>query len=223
MSKIFIILAPTIIAILIRLKPFDLLLRTFNTLTHELSHAFIAILFRQKVQKIALNTDFSGVCVTKITSKVAGFFISLAGYTLPGLIGFGLICLIPFGITEKTFYIIMAISIISIIFAIANSFGRVWTICFASLNLIFILVPIFHSIYDNIIYIYAYVLLIENLLSTLTLLYVNLINPKKAGDSLLLKKTTHIPTIIWSILFFVFSVVMLCLSFVIVAKYFTIL
>ncbi len=212
MSRTFLILIPTIIAILMRLKPFDLLLRTFNTLTHELSHALIAKIFRQKIQKIVLNRDFSGSCITKITNKKSMFFISIAGYTIPALIGYGLILSIPYDISKYLLYSIFIINIISLIFVVANSFGRIWTICFASLNLIFLIVPIFSPYYNHIIYIYACILLIENMLSTITLLYITLTAPKKAGDSSLLKKATKIPAIIWSLSFFCFSVFMLIIS-----------
>lgn len=219
MSKTFLIIVPFIIAVFIRFKPFDLLLRTFNTLTHELSHAFIAVLLRQKVQKIALNKDFSGVCVTKITNKKASFFISLAGYLLPVIIGYIFIRMTDTPTTTLPFYIMLTVSIIAIILAIANSFGRVWTICFAGLNFIFILVPIFRPYYNHILYFYGCTLLIENILSTITLLYITLVSPKKSGDSALLKKATRIPAICWSFFFFCFSVAALILSFKFIAEH----
>ncbi|MBO6118036.1 MAG: M50 family metallopeptidase [Bacteroidales bacterium] len=212
MSKYFIVIAPALVMIFIRLKPFDLILRTFYTLIHELSHALTAKIFSQKVQKIMLNKDFSGVCVTKVSNKKALFFISLAGYTLSSAAGWGLICLIGSTFTPAVFYILIAICIISVIFFIGNTFGRVWSISFAAANLIFVTVPFFKPYYGHIIYIYACILLIDNILSTLTLLYISLVKPNKAGDAAMLKKTTKIPAVFWSIFFFLFAAAMLILS-----------
>ncbi|MBR1627610.1 MAG: M50 family metallopeptidase [Bacteroidales bacterium] len=205
MTKTFLILTIVLVSMLMRLKPADIFLRTFNTLVHELSHAFVAVLFGQKVQKIVLNRDFSGSCITNVTNKRAMFFISLAGYILPAVIGLFLIYMTRQNITATTFYVIMSLNIISLITIEGNSFGRLWTLCFTAVNFIFALVPVFQPFYKHILYIYACMLLVENFFSTITLLYITLITPKKAGDATLLKKATKIPAIFWSLFFFCFS------------------
>ncbi|MGP1515108.1 MAG: M50 family metallopeptidase [Bacteroidales bacterium] len=212
MSTTFLIVSLVLVAIFIRLKPFDLLFRTFNTLVHELSHAMVAIIFRQKVQKVLLNKNFSGACDTKIDNRTSMFFISVVGYIFPAVIGYLFVYMSMLNITSFPFYIILVVSIVALIFFIGNSFGRVWTLFFAGLNLVFILAPIFSPYYKHILYIYACILLIENLLSTLTLIYVTLITSKKSSDAKLLQKITKIPAIIWCLFFFSFAVTMLFLS-----------
>ncbi len=212
MSNTFLILTLIIIAIFVRMKHIDLILRTFNTLIHELSHALFAKLFRQKVQKIIINRNFSGSCVTKISNKKSMFFISLAGYTIPSIIGYVLVYISTTNVTKTIFYIFIIIAVLALIFLIGNSFGRLWTICFCGLNLIFVLVPIFSQFYKNIIFIYAVTLLIENLLSILTLIHITLSTPKTKTDATLLKKSTKIPAFIWTLLFFAFAFWLIVMS-----------
>ena len=218
MSEEFLILSLVIVAILIRLQPVDLVFRTFNTLTHELSHAIVAKLFRQKVEKIVINRDFSGSCTTKITDKRTMFFISLVGYIFPSVIGYLLVHLSLSNITSTTFYVFVVVSALALIFFIGNSFGRVWTICFCALNLVFALVPIFSLIYNNIIYIYAIILLIENLLSIITLIYITLSSPKTKTDARSLKQITKIPSFLWSLLFFAVAFWFIVLSIRLLVK-----
>ena len=206
MSKFFIIIIPVLTIVLIRLNPFDILLRTFNTLIHELSHALLAVLTGNKAMKIELNKDFSGVCVTKSSGKMSKFLISVAGYTLPSVAGYIMIVLIKHGSVAFLFPTLTIICIIAMIFLIRNTFGIIWTLCFCGINFMFIYIPLLHQYYYHIIYIYANILLSENLLSAFTLLYISLTNSKKAGDATNLAKITRIPAVVWSLLFVIFVV-----------------
>lgn len=208
MNKHLIVIIPSLIIILIRLKPFDTILRPLCTLVHELSHALVALLFKDKIKEIKLNSDFSGSCTTKSHSKFASFCVSLAGYTLTGVFAYLLIRLIHPNMNATAFYILIIVSIIALILYIRNSFGRVWTLLFVGINLIFIFIPFFRPFYHYIIYFYACILLVENFLSTIILLQIALSTPKKAGDATNLKKITKIPASIWAIFFFCFALFM---------------
>ncbi len=202
MSNTFLITVPIIIFILLRLKPFDVVFRTLNTLVHELSHALVALLFKQKVQKINLNDDFSGSCMVKVNSKFAQICIALAGYTFTSILAYCLISSLNTSFGCLIFWIMIAICVVALVFYIRNAFGILWTMSFMALNFIFIFVPFFKPYYQHILYVYSWTLLVENLLSTITLLYLCLKNKKKAGDATLLAKATKLPAIFWATLFF---------------------
>lgn len=206
MSRPFLIVAPIVVFILLRLKPFDVVFRTLNTLVHELSHALVALLFKQKVQKIDLNNDFSGTCVVKTNSKIAQICVALAGYTFTSILAYCLITYLDTQFSSTLFWILIAICVVALVFYVRNTFGILWTMFFIALNFIFIFIPFFKPFYQHILYIYAWTLLNENLLSTITLLYLCLKNKKKAGDATLLAKATKIPAIVWAILFFMIAI-----------------
>ena len=208
MSKYFVILVPTLVIILIRMRPLDLIFRPLNTLTHELSHATVALVLRQKVKRIVLNRDFSGSCLTMTSNKKALFFISLAGYTVPSVLGYALIYITDKNPSAWCFYIITAICVAVLIFALGNGFGRLWVMIFAAFNFALALLKDFGAYYPYVLYLYACILLIENLWSTVTLLDISLVSPKKAGDAALLAKTTHVPAVLWSLFFVCFTVFM---------------
>lgn len=208
MSKTFLVLVPVFIIMLIRLKPFDIILRTLNTFLHELSHAVVALIFREKVQQINLNQDFSGSCTTKVHSKFAQTCIALAGYTFTSLIAYILICNLNKEISSLFFWIFVAICVLAIIMYIRNAFGIIWVLAFTAINFLFIYIPLFKPYYNHIIYIYACIILIENLLSTFTLLYITIKSPKQAGDATLLQKASKVPAIIWSLAFVIIAILL---------------
>jgi hypothetical protein len=76
-----------------------------------------------------------------------------------------------------------------------------WTICFACINLIFVLAPIPISIENYTLFTYATIILIENTKSCLTILYLSFFKAKQSGDCSILAKVTKIPTFIWGLIF----------------------
>lgn len=206
MNKTLLLIIPLLEVILVRFKFIEICIKPLNTLIHELSHALVALILGNKVKEIKINTDYSGSCTTAGKSKVKQFFISIAGYTLPAILGFLIIKFLGGEHQIYFFYTLIFINIIALILYIRNSFGIIWTIVFILLNFCFIYFPFFTEYHEYILYTYSCILLLENIISTLILVKINFSNSKKAGDSTILEKTTHIPAIIYSLAFFAFSI-----------------
>ena len=208
-SKTFLIVIPLLVAILARITPSKYCIKPFNTLTHELAHAIVALVLGSKVKEININPDFSGSCVNIRTNFFKQFLISIAGYTTPSLLGYLLIKFMNDTADVNLFYCIIIINLIALIFYIRNTFGVIWTLLFTLLNFCFAYFSMFQAYYAYISYTYACILLMETFLDTIVLLKLNLESAKKAGDAYNLQKSTHIPALVYSLLFFAFSCFMI--------------
>ncbi|MBQ9254907.1 MAG: M50 family metallopeptidase [Bacteroidales bacterium] len=214
MERNFLIIIPVIVIILLRLYPFSLCFRPLNTLIHEFSHAFIALILGDKVKEIKINNDFSGSCTTVSKNKFKQLLVSLSGYIIPAFLGYIIIRYLYSPINYYLLYILIVINLLALILYIRSSFGIVWTLCFTTFNILVVYLPLFSEYQTYILYIYACILLLENLSATLELLKTNISSSKKAGDSYNIQKNTHIPAIISTLFFLSFSVFMVYLSFI---------
>lgn len=213
-SKTFIIIAITIIILVIRINNIGIAFRSINTLIHELSHAIMAILTKGKVTEIKLNDNASGSCTTKSKGKFKTFLVSSAGYIFSALFSYLLFYSIGEEWNKYFFYFFLAISVISLIFWIRNAYGIIWTLAFASINFALILIPnAIHNYSNYILLIFGLLIAIDNLIACLTIVYISIITPKKAGDATNIAKTTKIPAFIWSLLFLAFSVFIIYKSY----------
>ncbi len=219
MSSFWVISVPIMVVCFIRVGYFKTILRPLNTLVHELSHAIIALVLGQKVKSISINNDGSGTCIIKSNSRIKSFLISFAGYIIPSLFGYFIICEIYDSNVTMVLYLLTILGLIALIFYIRNTFAVLWIVGFCTFNITLLFVPYFYNIREIFLYLYACILLIENFLSTIELFHLNLISSKKSGDSYNLQKTTHIPSIFFTLLFMVFSLFMVCKSFVVIKSY----
>lgn len=213
-SKTFFIIVLIIIIIFLRLEKIGVVLRSLNTLIHELSHGFVALILGGRVGKILLNDNASGSCSTTVKGSFKSFLISISGYTLSALFSYSLFLLIDKSFSKYVFYFLLAISIISLIFWIRNNYGIIWTIVFIGINFSIIMIPKFLNSYSNyILLIYGLIICIENLFNTAILVKIAILNPKKAGDATNIAKITKIPSLIWAIGFLSFSLYFAYLSY----------
>lgn len=220
-DKIFIIVSLVVIILTIRIKNIGTGLRSINTLIHELSHAFMAIVTGGQVTEIKLNENASGSCTTKSNSGFKGFLVSFAGYTFSALFSYLLFFSIGKSWSYYFFYIFTAASALAIIFWIRNLYGIIWTLIFISLNLAIILIPFAMPKYTNhIIFVLGAIIAIDNFLATTSLLTRAFKEPKKAGDATNLAKATRIPAIFWALLFLAVSVFVGYKSYLIFLPYF---
>ena len=199
--------------ICIRMKHIEMVLRPLNTLIHELSHAVVALLLGEKIKEIKINPDYSGSCTTKSKSKFKSFIVSFVGYIVPSLLGYVIIYELRNSMLNIAFYVLIVVCLIAIILYVRNTFGTIWVMSFCMINILFLYIPLFQSLQSYILYLYACILLIENLLSTLALLKINLVSAKNSGDSFNLQKLTHIPAIIYTLFFVCYSLSMAYFSF----------
>ena len=205
MDAFYIYLIIVLSFIFLKIKKINIAFRSINTLFHELSHALIAVVLRCEVKQIRLNNNASGTCATESRSRFANFFILLAGYSSCAVIPYILFCAIVKGFSFFALCVIILLSLIALFFWIKNKFGRIWTSLFILINFAFILVPHLNDWRPYLIVLYAVLIGLDNFFSCLTLVKLTFKNPKLAGDSTLLKKTTKIPAIVWSIAFLTLS------------------
>ena len=206
-TKTFIIIAITFIILVIRIKNIGIAFRSINTLIHELSHAIMALLTGGKVTEIKLNDNASRSCRTKSKGNFKTFLVSSSGYISSALFSLLLFYSLNKEWNQYFFYFFMFISIIALIFWIRNAYGIIWTLAFASINFALILIPnAIHNYSNYILLIFGLLIAIDNLIACLTLLYISIITPKKAGDATNIAKTTKIPAFFWALLFLTITI-----------------
>ena len=201
-DKIFIIVSLVLIILVVRIKNIGIAFRSINTLIHELSHAFMAILTGGNVSEIKLNDNASGSCTTKSKGKFKTFLVSSSGYIFSAFFAYLLFYSLGKSWNQYFFYFFLIISIVALIFWIRNLYGIIWTLIFASINFALILVPNAIFNYSNyILLIFGLLILIDNLIACVSLIYISITSPKKAGDATNIAKTTKIPAFFWSLIF----------------------
>ncbi|MCK9163444.1 MAG: M50 family metallopeptidase [Bacteroidales bacterium] len=205
-SKTFVIIAIILIIMVIRIKNIGIAFRSINTLIHEISHAIMAILMGGSVTEIKLNDNASGSCTTKSKGKFKTFLVSSSGYIFSSLFSYLLFISLGKDWNQYFFYFFLSISVFALIFWIRNTYGIIWTLTFASINLSLILLPTTILNFSNhILLVFGLLIAIDNLLACLSLVYISVSTPKKAGDATNIAKTTKTPAFIWAILFLGFS------------------
>ncbi len=220
-SKIFIILSIVLILLVIRIKNIGVAFRSINTLIHELSHAFMAIITGGGVSEIKLNDNASGSCTTKTKGGFRTLLVSSSGYIFSALFSYLLFYSLGKSWNQYLFYFFIAISVIALILWIRNLYGILWTLIFASLNLAIILIPTAIPQYSNhILLVIGLIISIDNFLATLTLTHISITEPKKAGDAANIAKSTKIPAVFWALIFLAFSIYTGYKSYLIFLPYF---
>lgn len=173
-----------------------------NTLIHESGHAFMALILNAEIVAVELNSDTSGMAITKSASKFKQFLVSLIGYPFAAFFSYIMFYLISQKSYNIIFFVLLSISIINLIFWIKNFFGYLWITTFCAL--IFCVFYFADDFWKTIFFTFiASIMLSESVISTFQLLIINFKSSSKAGDTKNLEKFTYIPSYFWSI-FFVF-------------------
>ncbi len=204
-----------------RLGRFGLIIRSLNTFVHEIGHALMAIILGGSVESISLNQNLSGVCKTKSKGRLRASLVALSGYTFSALFSYWLIVFHDSRWAKLFVYFFIIMSIILLIFWIKNKYGIIWTLSFLAINLALVLVPELMPRFGGMIMLgFGIIIGLENLGSTLALIRLSIISPKKAGDASNLSKNTRIPAFVWSLVFFGFSLWFSYLSFRVILAFF---
>ncbi|MEI8202886.1 MAG: M50 family metallopeptidase [Bacteroidota bacterium] len=197
--------------IIIRVPVIGKYFRVFNTLIHENAHAVMALLLNGSIKRMELFSDLSGSATTTTKSKFATIIVSFVGYPAASFSSLLMLFLI-----QKHFYTelligILFLSVISLIFFVRNKYGIIWLMIFIVLNSL-----MYYSDSDILIFLFllflSFIVLAESTVSSVELFFIALKNSSKAGDATNLKKSTHIPAIIWCFLFVVISAYVLYLA-----------
>lgn len=182
-----------------------------NTAIHESGHALMALLLQGKVHKIELMSDTSGTTTTQCKTAFGRVLISLMGYPFASALGLLCCYLCKVGYQEGTVVGLTILFLIMLVFWIRNAYGLVWVLLFTLLN--GWLVYDNNELYINLAaLLYAVVIVIESVSSTVILLILTVRDSSAAGDATNLAKTTHIPAFIWAMIFLAFSAWMACHS-----------
>ncbi|MCQ2284869.1 MAG: M50 family metallopeptidase [Bacteroidales bacterium] len=175
-----------------------------NTALHEFGHALMALMTGGEVRKIQLFQDTSGVTTTQSGNRLSAFFVSLAGYPFAVSIAWLSFYLVQ---QNASLALVVALSVlffIMLLFWIRNGYGALWVVLFCAVNVFLI----YKGNADHIqiaATFYAVMVLAESVYSAFVLLVLSLRDHNKAGDATNLEKLTHIPAVIWSLLFLAYT------------------
>lgn len=171
----------------------------FNTLFHELGHLVMSIATGGKAYKMQLFNNRSGLATTGNTNGFTRFLVSFAGYPVASCTAIIFTHFTLEGHIEYIAYTLIGVLLISLIFYVRNAFGLFWTALWTVILTYLVITD--NSLLDNVIYFILAVIIIDSFISTLTILKLAYKTPEDAGDSSSLANQTHIPAIIWSIIF----------------------
>lgn len=190
--------------ILTRLPIIGVYVRLINTVIHETGHALTALLFNGEVYRIELFSNSAGTATTSTKCKFFSFLVSLSGYISSSVMAYMLFYMIYHGLE---IYILWGITIwfaIILIFFVRNFFGIFWMLSFMGINAYLLYLQNITYIH-YVVYIYALIVMIDSVTSTLIAFYLSLIHPSQSGDCYNLQKIAVLPTFIWGLFFLLFS------------------
>ena len=182
-------------------KKIGKIISNLNTFFHESFHALTSLILGNKVKEIEFDNSTEGSCKSVSKSKFRTFLCSLAGYIGCALLALVFIFCIKKQITHYTFIVLTFLSFFILLLYIRKTYAMVWTICFACINLIFVLAPTPILIENYTLFIYAAIILIENTKACLAIFYLSIFKAKNSGDCHIIAKVTKIPAFIWSCIF----------------------
>ncbi len=171
-----------------------------NTALHEFGHVLVALLFDGDVRKIDLNGDASGTTTTAMKGKFSSFLCALAGYPMPISVAWLAVWLLQQGVDVGLIVGLSVLFFVMLLFWIRNAYGVVWVLLFIAINvgLIYLNNPLWIR-YAALFYVVMIV--VESVVSVLTLFYLSVRTPDHAGDATNLDRLTHVPAFLWSLLF----------------------
>lgn len=175
-----------------------------NTALHEFGHALMALLTNGSVHRIELFKDTSGTTTTKSNNRFAATLVALAGYPFAASVAWLAFYLIQNGAVQGFVVGLMVLFVLMLLFWIRNWYGAIWVVLFVGINVFLIYKGNEDYLYYAALF-YAVMILTESVVSVLTLLLLTLRDSNKAGDSTNLAKFTHIPALIWSLLFVAYT------------------
>ena len=174
--------------------------RVTNTLIHESGHALAALLMSGEIYSVELFGDTSGTAVTKTHGKFSQFLVSIAGYPFGSALAFLLFYIISIDHNRIVLYILACFSLLNLMFLVRNTYGIFWIVTFT----IIIFVVNFYA-GDFLQFTFsawlAGIILFEALYSSIELVMIAKKKPKAAGDAANLARLTHIPALVWAVLF----------------------
>ena len=160
-----------------------------------------------EVYKVSLNPDTSGEAVTGHSSFLSKFLVALSGYPMAALASAGIYWCIS-GENYRLFFIIfIVIAVVNLMLWVRNGFGIIWLLIFIAANVALLYFKN-KMAYEICAYMFASIVFLENIFSSLTLLVIAWKKPQSAGDASNLAKLTKIPSLVWALIFVGFNIFM---------------
>ena len=186
--------------ILTRIPYIGKFFRVVNTMIHECGHAFMALFLSGEVVKINLFSDTSGVTITKVKGKFSRLLVSLTGYPFSAFVAFIIFYLIKDDYNTVALIVLMFFAVICLLFFVRNFYGIFWLVIFLITGGVIVQLESLTILNAWMVFL-ASLLLTDAFVSGFILFKISIENPSGAGDATNLKKETHIPAWIWSLLF----------------------
>ena len=187
---------------LTRFIPFSSLFRNLDTMIHEFAHAMMTLFTSGRVLSIELNADHSGVTYSTMTSVWSAVFIGLAGYITASLTAVLLFYWMYKQWQKWGLMLLTTVALLMLIFFVHQGYGVIWLAGFIVLNVIMLYLPqMLRNMYFGLL---AFLTLEESVMGPLFLVTQSLMG-KNAGDASNLAKWTHVPSILWALLFLVIA------------------
>ncbi|MDR9852503.1 M50 family metallopeptidase [Paenibacillus sp. VCA1] len=186
--------------ILTRFLPFSAFFRNVDTLIHELSHALVTLALSGRVNVIHLYSNQGGVTLSTFSSNWMAIPISLAGYVGSALFAVLLFYLYAKRNERAGLLTVMILAIVAAALFVRNGYGLLWCVGFAVLSglVAFMAPPLLQKCYYLLI---AFICLVESVISPFVILVLSVTRPASAGDAANLAQATHVPAVIWCLVF----------------------
>lgn len=177
-------------------------IKCVNTLIHESGHAFTALITSGSVLEVELLSDTSGSATIVSKSWIAKVLVSMAGYIVSSATAFGMLYLLKHNHFNYILYFLIGLAAFNLIFWVRNLYGIIWIIIFGG-----ICGGVLYLKNDNLtlawLIIVCTIVFSDALLSTLELLFISIMQPKRSSDAVNLAKNTWLPAFIWALFFVV--------------------
>jgi hypothetical protein len=171
-----------------------------NTFLHEVGHALMANLMGGRVHSISLFANTEGNAVTAHSGRTAQNFTAFAGYPFSSICGFLMVWAIKNGYSSYVLLGWCSLLIIAFFLWIRNLYGFFWAISFGAITYYVMFEKI--SLKEPFVYFITAVVVVQSVLSALTILYLSITRPDDSGDAAHLSRSTvFIPAFIWGIIF----------------------
>jgi len=176
----------------------------FGVIAHEGAHAIAGWSMGRKVASVKLNSDATGVTFIQGPGKGPGtIFTAFVGYLGPSFFGLAAAALISLGYPEAVLWITLLLLTV-MLFRVRNFFGVISVLVN---GVILVVILSYGSVKLQVVaaYVLSWFLLLSGVGVVLT-------HGSNAGDAANLRRITHLPRFLWSLLWLVITVAALAVG-----------
>lgn len=181
--------------------------RNLITVIHELGHALVAVLFGRRTKGIKINSDTSGVTITRGKPYGLGvIFTALAGYTSPPLFAALLVWLVMSGYSSISVFVLMILLFLMLLF-IRNFWGLL-VVGVSIVALYFFATAMPRDLHAGLLLSVAFFMLIGGIISIIELHIKHIRGDAQGSDAWQLQQNfILLPPAVWILFFYVTAIV----------------